>query len=240
MPLHQLPSAWLERLHTHKYLFLLISLLVLVIARPLTVDYVSGVAVEVVGGAVVAMFLALSRQKRALVICAVLLLAAIALSSALYAVWPAASQVQRTLLSTGSIVLAVVFLCYVVWVILRDIFTDPARSWDNINGALSVYLLTGFVFANLYLIISLANPEAFEMKRQAAAVDLTIVMHRSADFTYYSFVTLSTLGYGDIAPIAPLARTLSWLEAVSGQLYLAVLVARLIAVQGPRRATDNQ
>jgi hypothetical protein len=52
--------------------------------------------------------------------------------------------------------------------------------------------------------------------------------------------TLSTLGYGDIAPVAPLARTLSWLDAVTGQLYLAVLVARLIAIQGSHRPKDSQ
>jgi voltage-gated potassium channel len=222
-------------------LILLVCMLALVIIRPLTIDYVNGTAVEVAAGLVVVMFLALSRQKRALVICAALILGAIILSAALYATWATASQVQSTLLSAGSIVLTIVFLCYVVWVILHDIFTDPARSWDNVNGALSVYLLTGYVFANLYLVISLANPEAFDMKRSGAlSPDPGALMHRSSDFIYYSFVTLSTLGFGDIAPVAPLARTLSWLEAVSGQLYLAVLVARLIAVQGPRRAADNQ
>jgi hypothetical protein len=64
----------------------------------------------------------------------------------------------------------------------------------------------------------------------------------AAAFTYYSFATLTTLGMGDITPKSPLARTLSWLEAVLGQIYLAVLVARLIALQRPPdegRGTDR-
>ena len=50
-------------------------------------------------------------------------------------------------------------------------------------------------------------------------------------FTYYSFVTLTTVGYGDIVPVSALARWLVWLEAVAGQFYMAVFVARLIGLQ---------
>jgi hypothetical protein len=59
------------------------------------------------------------------------------------------------------------------------------------------------------------------------------------NLTYFSFVTLTTLGYGDILPISRLARTLAWMEAVFGQLFLAVLVARLVGLMGPGRRSQH-
>jgi hypothetical protein len=58
-------------------------------------------------------------------------------------------------------------------------------------------------------------------------------------WTYYSFITLTTVGYGDIVPVAPVARMLAMGEAVAGQLYLAVLLARLVALQVSSTTTDN-
>jgi hypothetical protein len=238
MPTPPVTRAWLVHFHARKYLILLLCLLVLVIVRPLVVrDFVTGTVFETIGSLLVLGFLALTGHKRSFWICSGLVLAAAITSSLYYSNWEQMSSDQRHLMGGTSIIIAIAFLCFVSWLILRDVFNEPSRTWDNINGALSVYLLTGFVFANLYLAIYLANPESFNMKRpETPAADPTTDIFRT-DFIYYSFVTLSTLGYGDISPTTPMARTLSWLEAVSGQLYLAVLVARLIAVQQtPRRS----
>jgi hypothetical protein len=105
---------------------------------------------------------------------------------------------------------------------LRQVIFAPGPvSLNRLMGALCIYLLLGTLWAIFYAFIEFAVPNAFRYP-VAQSVDLT------AEFIYYSFVTLTTLGYGDITPVHPVARTLSYLEAVTGQLFLAVLVATLV------------
>ncbi len=91
-------------------------------------------------------------------------------------------------------------------------------------GAVCVYLLMGLIWALLYLLIAQTIPGAFSGLEQ-----LNWYENFSA-VAYYSFVTLTTLGYGDITPVAPLARFLAYMEAVAGVFYMAILVASLIGV----------
>jgi hypothetical protein len=93
----------------------------------------------------------------------------------------------------------------------------------RIEGAISVYLLLGFTWAQAYELVALWHPGAFA----------TAFAGRSSNqqWTYYSFVTLTTMGYGDIMPVHPLARALAVLEALTGQLYLAILLARLVSLE---------
>lgn len=96
---------------------------------------------------------------------------------------------------------------------------------NRIMGALCVYLLLGTLWSMLFGFAEFFLPSAFDYggsRPQDAA----------AQFLYYSFVTLTTLGYGDVTPVHPIVRTLSYLEAVIGQLYLAVLVASLVGRYG--------
>ena len=78
-------------------------------------------------------------------------------------------------------------------------------------------------WALTYIVIDILDPTAFEQLAVSAWAGGT-------DYVYFSFVTLTTLGYGDITPLTPVAQTLAWLEAVVGQLYLAILVARLVGL----------
>lgn len=101
----------------------------------------------------------------------------------------------------------------------------PAKvGSEHLYAALSAYLLVGLFFGILHYTLAAQLPDAYLVLGQPAA---------PANFTqaaaiYYSFVTLATLGYGDIVPVHDAARAFSILEAVGGQLYLAVLVARLV------------
>ena len=92
----------------------------------------------------------------------------------------------------------------------------------RIEGAISVYLLLGFTWAQGYELVALWHPGAFVGAVQG---------RDSNPWTYYSFVTLTTMGYGDIMPVHPLARALAVLEALTGQLYLAILLARLVSLE---------
>jgi len=101
------------------------------------------------------------------------------------------------------------------------VFAAGSVSLNRLMGALCIYLLLGTLWSIFYAFTEFAIPDAFRYPG-ARSADVT------AEFLYYSFVTLTTLGYGDITPVHPVARTLSYLEAVTGQLFLAVLVATLV------------
>ena len=110
-----------------------------------------------------------------------------------------------------------------VWAALRQ----GEITLDTIFGAVCGYLLLGVAWAVLYSMVDFALPNAFRMNEELAEIAKTPGEAKNV-YLYFSFVTLATLGYGDITPVANSARTLAWLEAVIGQLYLAVLVAGLV------------
>jgi hypothetical protein len=123
-------------------------------------------------------------------------------------------------------------LCSVWWslaaivlitlILLSQVFRDGPVTAARIQGAIAVYLLFGIGWAQCYDITEFLRPGSFH----------TASGHfQPGDWFYYSYVTLSTLGYGDITAVRPVARTLSVTEALTGQLYLAVLIARLVAME---------
>ncbi len=127
------------------------------------------------------------------------------------------------------IVLMALFLGFLVWRILKDLANGSRISSEKIYGAVCAYLLIGFLFASVYGFVALVDPNAFAFS-DALKAELA---GRSGEqgfgiFTYYSFVTMSTLGYGDISPISSTACTIAWMHAVLGQLYLAIMIAGLV------------
>jgi hypothetical protein len=107
-------------------------------------------------------------------------------------------------------------------VLLSQVFRDGPVTPARIKGAIAVYLLFGMGWAQCYDITEFLRPGSFS----------TATGHfQLSDWFYYSYVTLSTVGYGDITAVRPIARTLSVAEALTGQLYLAVLIARLVAME---------
>jgi hypothetical protein len=111
------------------------------------------------------------------------------------------------------------FVVLILWQVLRAGPITPRR----IQGAVAVYLLLGLLWAVLYEIVELLHPGSF-----------SISAHRNADLPqlgYFSFTTLTTLGFGDILPLSPIARSLVVLEALVGQLFPVILIARLVAME---------
>jgi hypothetical protein len=115
-----------------------------------------------------------------------------------------------------------IFLAYTAIVILMHLFRNKEITIDVILGSVCVYFLIGLMWGFVYLILESLCPGSFLIERATT--------NNLADFMYYSFVTLSTLGYGDIVPLSSPARSLSALEAIMGQLYIAVLIARLVGI----------
>lgn len=128
------------------------------------------------------------------------------------------------------------FLGFVAVVVLGEVLADEAVTVDTIMGAVAVYFLLGLIFGCAYAWVAIGNPAAF-------SISAALQEHAGSEdrfsplpplMQYYSFVTLSTVGFGDITPVSPVVRSLSMIEAFTGQLYLAVLVARLVGIHGAR------
>ncbi len=117
-------------------------------------------------------------------------------------------------------------------VLLAQVFRSGPVTSYRVQGAIAIYLLFGVGWAHAYHITALLHPGSFN----ATAGNLNSV----ADWAYYSYITLSTVGYGDITPVLPVARALSIGEALTGQLYLAVLIARLVAMEVITWQSKNQ
>ena len=111
------------------------------------------------------------------------------------------------------------------WVVARSVFGPGRINYHRIIGAILLYLLIAMAFAALYLLIGLRVPGAFANLAFEDSPALTSTL------IYFSCVTLTTVGYGDITPIYPLARSLANLEAIIGQLYPAILIGRLVTLQ---------
>ena len=135
----------------------------------------------------------------------------------------------------------ILFLMFVAVMILRAIFTQGSISLDSIFGAICAYLLLGMAWGSLYSVVEVLQPDSFQASGKMADA-LKTGEARGSVLVYYSFVTMTTVGYGDITPVSPPARTLSWLEAMMGQFYIAVLVAFLVGIrisQGPVKRNNG-
>ncbi len=117
------------------------------------------------------------------------------------------------------------FFLWTTWLVAQQVLFTGSITSNDIVGAICIYMLLGLIWAILYLFIAQAVPESFNGLSQASWQE-----NFSAG-VYFSFVTITTLGYGDISPILPLARSLVVMEAIVGVFYMAILVASLIGVR---------
>lgn len=178
-----------------------------------------------VSGTLLAAVLAVSERRSWLSLSLALVLPALVLAWAERAWGLPASLVALKLL------LRLLFLGFVSACLLTLVLRSERVSADTLVGAVVVYLLLGTVWAAAYGLLLLGLPDAL---RAPAPLD-------ERALTYFSFVTLSTLGYGDVVPVHPAARSFSTLEALTGQLYLAILVARLVGLHlAPARPDDER
>lgn len=122
------------------------------------------------------------------------------------------------------------FFGFAVVEILRNIFRQRTIRADDVVGSVCGYLLAGTAWAALYSLIDHVVAGSFAISASLSA-QLAGWHSRHALFEYFSFVTLSTIGYGDVTPVRGPAASLAWLEAVFGQFYVAVVVAQLVAVR---------
>ena len=115
-------------------------------------------------------------------------------------------------------------------VVLAQTFRAGPVNFHRIQGAVAAYLLLGLAWALAYELVSLLAAGAFSFAGFGGP--------ERPDFVYFSFVTLTTVGYGDVTPVHPVARSLAVAEALTGQLYPAILLARLVSLATGSQRVD--
>lgn len=140
-------------------------------------------------------------------------------------------------LITACRVCEVLFLFGAAIQIVKSLFRPHKLSFDSVFGAVCGYLFLGLGWTGIYLLIEGFQPGSFQINQTIIPAD--VPNHPlSFELSYYSFVTLTTIGYGDVLPMTPVTRTMSWMEAIAGQFYLAVVVAGLVNSM-PSRSTKS-
>ena len=200
-----------------KFLFLLISMVLLFVVNPFLEGFIGiNLLMDIFFSVILLSGIYAVSQKRGLVIVALL----IALPTLLFH-WSYYVVRDPTFLLAGNI-FGALFFVYTAVVVLAHLLRGREVTADVIIASVCVYFLIGLMWGFVYSILETLQPGSFLVAQGQ--------MDRLANFVYYSFVTLTTLGYGDIAPLSAPARSLSALEAIMGQLYIAILIARLVGI----------
>lgn len=125
-----------------------------------------------------------------------------------------------SILSTG-------YMLFILWLIISQIFAEGIITLNKIFGGVAAYILIGHLWSSVYHTLYLINPDSFQHAGQA----IETTGEALKQLSYFSFVTLTTIGYGDILAISSEARVLVMLEGLIGQLFPAILIAKLVALQ---------
>ena len=125
-------------------------------------------------------------------------------------------------------VAALVFMSFVIGHLLRFVLTAAKVNHETLCASIAAYLMIGLLWTICYELLAQINPAAFKVNIPGQSMD-------TFNAFYLSFVTLSTVGYGDVTPVSRGARMLSVMEAITGMFYVAVLVARLVSIYSTRQ-----
>jgi hypothetical protein len=157
----------------------------------------------------------ISRRRSAAVVVTVLLFTGIA-------VHVADNWISETSLDGVQAVLDLVVIAILAALILAQVYRAGPVTRQRIEGAITVYLLLGLLWAEVYFLMVLLDPGALQ--------GVSSEHRMTSRLVYFSFVTLTSTGYGDVTPVTPPAQSLANLESVVGQLYPAILLARLVSL----------
>lgn len=199
-----------------KYTFLLLSLVLMIILMPLSDDtgdtFASTVALSVI---FVGSIYSILQNKKFLYTSVILVIACMVINWVLE-LWPKNEILHWLFL------IQPFFFIYVTVLIVLNILDAKRITLDTIFGSACGYLLIGVTWGLLFDFLVIMDPNAFSIPSEFIT---------QSDVDYLSFTTISTLGYGDITPNAPIAKAFCVLEAIIGLFYVSTLVARLVALQ---------
>ena len=186
------------------------------------------------GAVMVLVSFAIFTQQRERWIAVAFIAPALTANIAHYALPQPSQWLAATVFHTAS----AAFLGFAVAVILARILRQRVVSGDDVLGAVAGWLLMGLIWGHLYALTDRLVPDSFTIST-AIAGELDEWHSRRALFDYFSFTTLTSLGYGDITPTRAPAYTLAWLEVMFGGFYMAIIVAQLVGLK-LARAQDRE
>ena len=143
----------------------------------------------------------------------------------------ASSIVAERPILLATLLVEITFFSFIATLMLSRLVREQTVSADTILGSVCVYLLIGVSFSFIFMTLEVLNPGSFTGLDPANGLP----SEPTSFFLYFSFITLSTVGYGDIAPLTEFGRTLAALEGIVGQMYIAILVAHLVAIHTMQR-----
>jgi hypothetical protein len=227
MPRHEKKRICFEKIFKFKYSFLLLFLMSLIVISPLIVQYpllhffiVSFLFILIIA----AMLAVLKAGTTLLLASATLAFLAILFdfleTFVVKGKWVGIATLSAYFLYVG---IAIIFL-------LRKVFSEKAVTGDTIQGGISIYVLAGLLWQIIYHSLWVINPHSFNAVGKGTA---------PPNFFYFSFTTMTTLGYGDILPVSYVAKTAAMLQAMVGQIYLAVFVARLVGLHTAKSSNQR-
>jgi voltage-gated potassium channel len=216
-----------------KYRVLLASLVAMVYIQPLLseLQFTSWLFFIFVTVNLFACVYSVRRQRRHLIIALSMMIPTLIL------VWldiPSKDNWYNLLSNASPILL----FSYIAYLIFMDLIKAKRIDSDMIAGGISIYFMIGLVFAFFYIALFNFSPDHFAVSARAAESGCNITDENI--FIYFSYVTMTTLGYGDVTPVTTLARVLVQMETLLGQLFLAIFIARLVGMhiagwEGARR-----
>ncbi|HEY5823280.1 MAG TPA: potassium channel family protein [Cyclobacteriaceae bacterium] len=118
------------------------------------------------------------------------------------------------------------YMIYIIALVISQIFADGIITTYKIAGGVAAYILIGHIWATIYLVIYIIEPDSFQYGSEQIQNNEAL-----KQLSYFSFVTLTTIGYGDITAISPVARVFIMLEGLLGQLFPTIFIAKLVSQQ---------
>jgi voltage-gated potassium channel Kch len=140
-------------------------------------------------------------------------------------VWLSGDQTVTRLLTTQQLYRVPMLVLFSVTIAHRVFSAGPLNA-DRLLGAMCLYLLFGLIWANAYAVVHVVQPGAFRFTEEVPSDAASFF----GSMIYFSYMTLTTVGFGDVAPHAPIARALATLESITGVLYVAVAISRMSGV----------
>ena len=210
--------------------FLLASLIGLILLYPIGADSWLGEIVFIITSAIVyvAGVYVIAPERHTLAVIAGIALVASALEMT-------SIFLGEEMLFNLSIVFSTALYLLIIRHVLLYIFAHGPITADKIHGATAVFITLGFMWTGFYVLIENLQPGSFSFASERSLGD----PWRFYDLLYFSFTTVTTVGYGDIAPVSHYARMLSILEQIVGVFFVAVLIARLAGVYIPHSRVDE-
>ena len=212
-------NQWLRRYGTVELLLAITAMFVLL---PFVEQLQSGALIEsiLLSIVLISAVLAVAGEKRVLIVALILALPTL-LARWVHHFRP--DLLPPEIFLVGGIALVVL----VIASLLRFVMTASSVTTDVLSAGVSAYLLLGVAWTFGYWLVAEVIPDAFAFNASIKG-EMSI---KGFDGLYFSFITLTTVGYGDISPVSKVARMLAATEAITGPLYLAVLIARLVALR---------